>query len=60
MNNLPADRALEVKFSMHLTVIYSQVNLCLFLFSVSPVHQGLPGNASSVFVWNLVSHSHTW
>lgn len=59
MSNLPADRALQV-MSIHLTIIYSRINLCLFLFSVSPVHQSLPGNASGVFVGNLVSHSHTW
>lgn len=29
------------------------------LFSMSSVHQGLPGNADSVFIWNLVS-SEQW
>lgn len=29
-------------------------------FSVSSVHQGLPGNADRVFIWDLVSSSHMW
>jgi len=29
-------------------------------FSLPSVHQGLPGNADRVFVWDLVSRSHMW
>lgn len=35
--------------------------LCpFFIYSVLSLHQGLPGNASSVFIWILVSSLHMW
>lgn len=43
---------------MHL---FEENNLfSFFLSSLSSVHQSLPGNASSLFIWNLVSGLHMW
>lgn len=58
---LPSHHGAKISFSRQrlITLELSAEYSCYFnffvLFSVSPIHQGLPRNAGSVLIWSLVS-----